>query len=248
MGPSEDDKAERAAAYKRVTDVLGAMRMSGQLGWDMVLDLTRSLDEWEIFNSPREARTRTRETYDEDRWLGQQWFPVFIVEKDTMEPVCKPMASRWQMPFASSRGYSSLRLQHDIAKLLRCREAQTGQFGRIYFISDHDPSGLDLQRAWEEALDNFGAITEFVRIGLTIEQVRAPDESGQTLERLAIGVKDSDSRSHHYIEQFGRQCWEVDILPEEAIVQALRSDLARWVDWDLWQRRDAEIDRARALL
>jgi hypothetical protein len=33
-----------------------------------------------------------------------------------MEPVCQPMAQRWQMPFASSRGYSSLKLQHDVVR------------------------------------------------------------------------------------------------------------------------------------
>lgn len=36
----------------------------------------------------------------------------------TLEPVCKPMAERWQMPFASSRGYSSLKLQHDVEAAL----------------------------------------------------------------------------------------------------------------------------------
>ena len=50
-----------------------------------------------------------RRLYDEDRWLGQKYFPLLVVEKDTMEPVCKPMAERWQMPFASSRGYGSLK-------------------------------------------------------------------------------------------------------------------------------------------
>src|SRR6476469_1927215 len=45
---------------------------------------------------------------------GQPFFPIFIVEKDTMEPVCQPMAMNWHMPFASSRGYSSLKLQHDV--------------------------------------------------------------------------------------------------------------------------------------
>ena len=44
-----------------------------------------------------------------------------------MEPVCQPMASRWQMPFASSRGYGSLKLQHDVAKLLCDRYARTRQ-------------------------------------------------------------------------------------------------------------------------
>jgi hypothetical protein len=75
--------------------------MAGLLGWDMVLDLTRELDEWEFYNSPREARAATRRFYTEDRWLGQEMFPILIVEKDTLEPVCKPIVQRWQMPFAS---------------------------------------------------------------------------------------------------------------------------------------------------
>jgi hypothetical protein len=50
------------------------------------------------------------------------------------------MASRWQMPFASSRGYGSLKLQHDAAtllcrrhaKLLCRRLARTGQRAIVY--------------------------------------------------------------------------------------------------------------------
>jgi len=61
-------------------------------------------------NSDIRLRRAPSERYDEDRWLGQPYFPIFIVEKDTMEPVCQPMAQRWQMAFASSRGYSSLKL------------------------------------------------------------------------------------------------------------------------------------------
>jgi hypothetical protein len=93
-----------------------------------------------------------------------------------MEPICRPMASRWQMPFASSRGYGSLTLQHDLAELLLQRHARTGQMSIVYIISDHDPSGFDLQRAWEEALENFGApVRKFVRIALTTEQVHNRD-------------------------------------------------------------------------
>ena len=49
----------------------------------MVLDLTRDLDQWQTFGSPREARARMRRLYDEDRWLGQKYFPLLVVEKDT---------------------------------------------------------------------------------------------------------------------------------------------------------------------
>ena len=56
--------------------------------------------------------------------------------------------------------------------MLNHRYARTGQCAIVYFISDLDPSGRDLQRAWEEALANFGVrASEFVRIGLTREQV-----------------------------------------------------------------------------
>jgi len=139
-----------------------------------VLDNTRELDTWLMYRSPLETRVSMRRVYDEDRWLGQPYFPVTIVEKDTMEPICQPIARGWQMPFASSRGYGSLKLQHDVAEQLIHRKARTGQSARVLFISDHDPSGFDLQRAWRDALDDFGVDFTITRIALTHDQVQNP--------------------------------------------------------------------------
>jgi hypothetical protein len=193
MSATTEGKKSRAAAVKRITAVLGALRKSGDLDWESVLDLTRELDQWQVYGSPREARAALRRHYDEDRWLGQPRYPIFIVEKDTMEPVCRPMANGWQMPFCSSRGYGSLKLQYDVADMLNRRFAATGQEAVIYFISDLDPSGLDLQRAWADAMLSFDVrIAEFVRLGLNRDQVDALDSP---LLRQGIEVKDSDSRS-----------------------------------------------------
>jgi hypothetical protein len=139
MSDTEAGRKSRNGAYKRVTDILGVLRMNGELDWSMVLDLTRSLDEWQMFDSAREAREHLRRSYDEDRWLGQSFYPILIVEKDTLEPVCRPLASRWQIPFCSSRGYSSLKLQHDVADMLRRRHARTGQKAPVLFFSDLIP-------------------------------------------------------------------------------------------------------------
>ena len=129
--PSMEDspaaKESRGSEYKRVLNILGRLRQQGRLSWDTVIDLTRELVERQTFESAREARAAARRRYDEDRWLGQKWFPVLVVEKDTIEPTARPIAMRWQMPFASSRGYSSLKLQHDIAEMLIKRHAKTGQ-------------------------------------------------------------------------------------------------------------------------
>jgi hypothetical protein len=69
-----------------------------------------------------------------------------------------------------------------------------------------------------------------IRIGLTHDQVRDNvDGRGQSLEGLAIAVKDSDSPSKSYIGTYGRRCWEADILPANVI-------------------EHTEIDHARVLL
>ena len=87
--------------------------------------------------------------------------------------------------------------------------------------------------------------SEFVRIGLTPEQV---DDLDSVRLREGIAVKPSDSRAERYIEQYGERCWETDILPAAAIEQALDDHVRSWLDSKLWQRRAAEIERARLLL
>lgn len=200
MSDTPAGKKSRDAAYDRVTKKLGALRMAGLLPWHMVLDLTRELDQWQTYSSPREARAAMRRRYTEDRWLGQPYYPVLIVEKDTLEPVCKPLASGWQMPFASSRGYSSLKLQYDVAQMLIRRHAKTKQTALIYTVTDLDPSGLDLERAWEAALNHFGVLYTLVRIGLTLDQVNDP---ALDIAKLAIEVKPSDSRAKAFVPSTG---------------------------------------------
>jgi hypothetical protein len=247
MSATEEGKKSRESAYKKITDILGVLRMNDDLGWDAVLDLTREIDERLTYDSPREAREVMRRSYNEDRWLGQSAYPIHIVEKDTMEPICQPIARQWQMPFASSRGYSSLNLQHDVADMLRRRHAKTGQSAIVLFISDLDPSGLlDLQRAWKDALKSFDApVARFVRIGLTRAQVDALPNA--TL-REGIEVKRSDSRADRYIAQYGRRCWETDILPAATIEAAIDAEIGSFLDVGRWNRRNEEIERARKLL
>jgi hypothetical protein len=246
MGDSEAAKKSRQAAYKAVSDVLGVLRMEGRLPWRMVLDLTRELDEPLIYDSPRDARQHLRSIYNEDRWHGQPFYPIVIVEKDTLEPIVKPHARHWSMPFASSRGYSSLTLQRDTARMLRDRHARTGQPAKVYFLSDHDPSGFDLQRAWRDALDNFNVPFDRIeRLGLNMAQITDP---ALDIERLAIGVKPSDSRSKAYVREYGNRCWEADILAADVITAAIDRAIARWLDVETWQQRAAEIDMTRKLL
>jgi len=59
MGSSDAAKASRLAAQKRITEILGVLRKQGRR--DMVLDLTRDFDQWQV--TPRRGmRARPAES------------------------------------------------------------------------------------------------------------------------------------------------------------------------------------------
>ena len=124
-------------------------------------------------------------------------------------------------------------------------------FSKPWHLIDGDPLDYVVSKNLHRrhTLANFGAIALVTRIGLTRHQVRSHvDGRGQPLEELAIEVKATDKRSARYIEQYGRRCWEADILPAWVIEQTLDLEIRSWLGRKLWDRRDAEIERARALL
>ena len=69
-------------------------------------------------------------------------------------------------------------------------------------------------------------------------------DTDHALEGFAIAVKPSDSRAKSYIESYGDQCWEADVLPAEVIVDAINTDIMSWLNRKLWKQREAVIERA----
>jgi hypothetical protein len=51
-----------------------------------------------------------------------------------------------------------------------------------------------------------------------------------------------------YVERYGTTCWEADVLPATVIEEALNDHIQSWLDAQMWERRNAEIERARNLL
>ena len=61
-------------------------------------------------------------------------------------------------------------------------------------------------------------------------------------------MKDSDSRAGAYIEEYGRTCWEADVLPASVIEAAIDAAIEERLNDAIWNQRDREIERARDLL
>ena len=236
---------ERRKAQKRITDILGILRKQGRLSWDMVLDLTRELERMAVVRIGA-RRTRLPAQHlpgrplvgaaalsDPDRREGHYGAGVQADGSDLADTV-RFIARIRLAQITTRRG-------GDDPQAFRPHRAAS----IVFFISDLDPSGIDLQRSWEQALRGFMAPVSFVRLGLTMEQVQ---DATLNLDHLAVGVKPSDSRSKRFIELYGNRCWETDVLPASVIRSTLDTAIHALLDRRAWQRRQREIEAARDLL
>ena len=99
-------------------------------------------------------------------------------------------------------------------------------------MTDHDPSGLNMPVDLKNRINRYsqrGDIT-IERIALTIAQVRqynlAPNPT-----------KSADTRSKAYVQQFGKQCWELDALRPDVLEELVKEHIKKYINGDLWQAR-----------
>ena len=124
-----------------------------------------------------------------------------------------------------TRGYPSVSYLHAAAEtILECRKPAF-----LYYLGDHDPSGVDISRNVEKRLREFaaGAEIHFVRLAVTpaqIAQWRPP----------ARPTKKSDSRAR----EFEGNSVEVDAIPPARLRELVRRSIEKHID-----RRALEVLR-----
>lgn len=221
------------ASYKRLGGILTNARKLGYIPWSAMEDRGRSIDSAATWDNLRDFRASMRHLYDEDRWTTQKARVAVIVEKQALAGLIEPVCRRWQVPFIAAKGYAS-------ATLLA--EASVKLYGRVVlYAGDHDPSGTDMTRDWQDRLDGFSSGCHVSRIGLNRDQIEEFDLPPQP-------IKGSDARAAAYEAQHGTGVWELDAMPPDELVDLVDRHVRSFVDMTEWERRDAEIEAVRARL
>jgi hypothetical protein len=158
------------AAYK--TDVgrlLALMRLAGELPYRWIVDGTRWMHKPTTFSSLDAAVTRWQRSYRRDLWDTQDTYVEVWCEKDAIVGVLYPVTSEWDVPLMPTRGYPSLSFLAEAGAELAAEDRAVV----IYYLGDHDPSGLDIARNVEARLREFApdADLTFERIAVTPEQI-----------------------------------------------------------------------------
>ena len=233
----------RVPSYKRLIRVVADARLDGQIDWERICDLTRELRQLDHWEGPADLIEQdARHYYHIDKWADQSYRPEVWVEKDALRNVVARAADALDVPYFCCRGYVSLSEMWVASQRHRRHYLDSGQLPIIFYLGDHDPSGIDMDRDIAERLAVFDSIAKVPRIALNLDQV---EEYGPPPNP----AKETDSRYEQYVARFGiTECWELDALDPQVIVDLITDAVESVRELKPWNKAVRREKTERELL
>jgi len=122
-----------------------------------------------------------------------------------------------------TRGYPSLTFVASAAEAMREKDCPVF----IYYLGDHDPSGVDIPRFVEKELRE-----QAPRASITFELIAVTEEQIIAMDLLTRPTKKSDSRSG----KFRGESVEVDAIPPDRLLQLVEAHILQHLDADRHNR------------
>lgn len=217
-------------SYKRIGNLISDARLAGLLDWGMIEDRGRETVIPMAWNSPAEIVRAAAQQFRVDRWEGQPCYVEVMVEKDALSGILEPVCRDLHIRFTANKGYSSSSAMYEAGKRIHRAKRLVDEV-HIFYLGDHDPSGIDMTRDITERLGLFTyAFIEpdkVHRLALNWDQV----EQWQPPENPA---KETDSRYEMYVHEFGESSWELDAVEPRTLADLVRDAVMELIDEDQW--------------
>lgn len=209
------DKTERG--YQLVGRQVLKLRRAGRLPYSWITDGTRYIVKPDSWFDLDEMLSDAAASYRRMLWSDQAVSVQLFTEKDAITGVIDRVAAEWDVPVGVLRGYASESFAWQVAESLRWQHKHT----YLYQLGDHDPSGVDAWRNFEEKVRAFvpGARVTFERIAVLPSQITE-------LRLLTRPTKKSDTRS----AGFTGESVEVDAIPPSTLRTIVREAIEQHID------------------
>lgn len=228
-------------SYKRIGSIVSDARLAGLVDWDMIEDRGREVVTPPHWNSPAEIVEVAARQFAIDKWADQDYHLEVMVEKQALEGVLIPVCRELDISFTANRGYSSSSAMREAGKRILSKMAN-GKDVVIFYLGDHDPSGMDMTRDVRERLGLFAETEiEVDRLALNYDQV-------EVLNPPENPAKTTDSRAAAYIAEFGDSSWELDAIEPRALADLVRQAALALRDERLWNASIKEEARMKKAL
>jgi len=215
-------------SYKNLGNLISNARQAGLIDWEMIEDRGRETVIPGHWDSPAEIVETAARQFRIDKWADQPWHVEVMVEKDALSGVLEPVCRGLDVGITANKGYSSSSTMYEIGKRLT-RHHHDGKQIRVFYLGDHDPSGIDMTRDVEDRLKMYSRLgdIEVVRLALNFEQVQRwqPPENPAT---------DTDARFAAYVAEYGESSWELDAVEPRTLAELVRHAVQMLLDIDAW--------------
>jgi hypothetical protein len=215
-------------SYKNTGSLVSNGRQAGLIDWEMIEDRNRETITPPHWENPAEIIRASARQFGIDKWKDQRWHVEIMVEKDALSGVLGPVCRQLDVGITANKGYSSSSTMYEIGQRLWDKREEEAKDICVFYLGDHDPSGIDMTRDVEDRLKLYSRIDdiEVVRLALNMDQIRrwTPPENP---------AKETDARYSSYVKQFGESSWELDAVEP--------AQLAKLVTTAVLARRDASL-------
>lgn len=210
--------------YKRLGSIINDARLAGIIDWNSIIDRTRYLRKIPDYRDPVHFLHEVVPNYAHDILKDQDNYMEVWIEKDALIGVIERPCDEWRVPYYSCRGYGSQSEMYEAGKRLG-REAQKHSTVTVLVLTDHDPSGLNMNEDMQKRLDMYcgEGLINVQRVALTMAQIEEHDPPPNP-------AKETDSRFAGYAEQFGDESWELDSLAPAVIHELVNDAIETLID------------------
>jgi hypothetical protein len=231
-------------SYKRVGTIVSDARLAGLIDWDMIEDRARETVIPAAWDTPGDIIKQAARQFRVNRWEGQTNYVEVMVEKDALSGILRPVCHDLHVRFTANKGYSSSSAMYEAGKRIAAARLE-GKTPYIFYLGDHDPSGIDMTRDITERLQVFSldriSKKHIDRLALNMDQVRQwnPPENP---------AKDKDTRYDAYVVKFGASSWELDAVEPVTLAGLVRDAVNSLIDRRQWDKIAKQEKAMRAEL
>lgn len=224
--------------YAKLSQTCVIGRMNGLIDWNAIEDRLRHPQLTYYVDGVTDALKDTIGQYRLDRQKGQPYYMEIWTEKDAVSNILQRVSSPFHIRLMVNRGYSSCSAMYMAFNRLNAMGNEKGSI--IFYVGDHDPSGLDMVRDIEDRLEKFGVESfKIIPVALTMKQI-------EKYQPPPNPAKITDPRARWYMAEHGQESWELDALEPESLKGIVRNAVLEYLDIDLYddminqEKRDKE--------
>lgn len=206
--------------YNKTQRTLLDLRERGCLPYGLIADNTRSFYKPEVYSGLHALLEEQQSYYRRDFWQGQDCYVEFWLEKEALRSVFTEETLYFQVPLYVSKGLSSVSFVYGASEEIKAIDKPA----YIYFFSDYDPTGLIIMKSIEKRMKEFGVKAEFIRAGLTPEQI----------EEYHVITRETKESKHS--KNFKGESAELDALHPRILKKIIRDCLFNHIDKDAFNR------------